>query len=359
MSNIVVYNNNIADYGDPSPTGTDDVGIYNGYHTENVWVVDNEVTNVGADGVAGSHYSNDTTMKTERYFIGRNKLYQNGENGIDIKAIRYLVISENEIFGPFTREQGWGIVLHSGASPAFPTRDCWVINNKIYHGSGGIYVTSANGALNISMVGNLIYDVKADYGFVKDPLNVKAILYRSQWQGTAMVVNNTCYDYESGIVMDAVLDSNTVFIHGNILSGRSDPAGYDLSIPRNLDEIRVTSNFNHYDASPRFRFAGNDRNISFLRGAGKELNAVLGSPGFVNAPADFSLLSTSACVGANVEGPVGNSAFEAFTAVFGTQIRRDFLGRTRPLDGSWDMGAFEFTPPNRPAAPRNLRVVGP
>jgi hypothetical protein len=342
---MVAYSNEVSDFGVALPAaqgGTDEGGILIGYHSDYTWVLDNVIYHVGSDSVAGSHYSNYTDRLSEHYFIGRNTCYGNGENGIDVKGTRYVVIAENEIYGPFAREQGWGIVLHYGFSTSFHDRDVWVLRNKIYHVSGGINTGSSSGADNLNIVGNRIYDVRASYAVQADSLNGYCV-YIGGSSGSHRVVDNTFYDYDSGIYVRGLSGSDTLKIHGNIFNGRADVNGHEIYLLSGMESF-VTTNYNWYPSSARFFWNNSLRALSYMQGtAGQDANSQEGDPLFVSAATgNLAIQKTSPCKDASVEGPVGDSAYDAFNALFSIPIKYDFTGKSRHQGASWDIGSDEY-----------------
>lgn len=338
----VIYNNVVSNFG--NKVTSDDGGILIGYHTDYTWVLDNVVHDVASDSVAGSHYSNYTTKLSEHYFIGRNTCYSNGENGIDIKNTRYVVVSENTIYGPFTREQGWAMVFHYGALTQFHDRDVWVIYNTIYHCSGGIYTSTSSGADNLNVYGNLLYDIRASYAAQPDSFLNGYCVFIGGGDGTFRVAQNTFYDYDGGIKLNGLDGSDSVKIHGNIFGSRADPNGYEIQMLTNGQEAFVTSSdYNRFPASSRFFWANAARNFSYMQNtASKEAHSSEGDPGFNNvAMLDFSITNASACKNVSVIGPVGDTANAAFQAMFGLSLNFEFRGLARPTD-AWDIGAFEY-----------------
>jgi hypothetical protein len=354
----VIYDGEISNFGNIDPGGgTDEAGVYLGYHTDYTWVLKNEIHHVGADSIAGCHYADDNLMKAEHYFIGDNLLYGNGENGIDLKGVRYAVVSENKIYGPFTREQGWGIVLHYGASPATTVKDAWVIFNEIYHASGGIY-TSSVGCDNLNIVGNLLYDIDASYAAESDSLN-GLLIYIRGGNGTFRVVDNTFHNYDRGIYIDDIDGNDKAYVHGNIFSERRQSSAYDIE--EWTDESKIALDYNQFyqpGGEARFRWGGGDRTIDYMKStAGECLNCKTGDPLNISPPTNFDLQNPgSPSMNASIEGPANDSAYAAFFNQYGINIRMDFKGRPRPQDSVWDIGAFEPGDEVTVLTPQNLRL---
>lgn len=345
ISYVVVYSCTISNYGDF--VDSDIAGVICGYHVDYVWVVDNEIFSIAGDSVAGSHYSNYTTRLTEHYYVGGNLMYGNAENGLDFKAVRYGVASQNEIYGPFTREQGWAAVYHYGADSNFKCRDCAFIFNRVYHCSGGFYLSSS-GCDNFFVVGNLFYDIDSSYAAQPDSLNGLCV-YVAGSNGTNFIVDNDCYDYERGIYVSNLTGADSLEIHGNIMNFRSAALQYELEMV-NGQEVFVQDDYNFYPASARFFYTNSTRTLAYMQSQGQELNSFEGDPELTNPPANFSLESTSDCINASIESDV----YAAYQTTFGVSIKFDFNGNPRPASNPWDMGAIEFDPP---VDPGNIGVL--
>lgn len=341
----VAYNNVIHNIEDR--TTSDAAGFYCGYPVDHLWVLDSHIYDVASDSIAGSHYSDRGDKDSYRYFIGRNWCHDNGENGIDIKSINYGVISENIVTGPFTREQGWGIILHSGHSvpSAYPTENFWVVANHVYGVSGGIYISGTEGADSISIVGNLIEDIDADYAAASDSINGRAIQYRSEYSGNAYIANNTIVGYDTGIFLDDFGSGQTATVYGNILRNRYVSGNYDVD----------------WDAADGGTISLDYNNISHpsysvnLDGVTQGANGTTTDPLFVNeGGGDYRLGASSPAIDASIEG-AAYDAFETLFAAFSTSVQYDFDGRSRPIGSAIDRGAFEFvgggTIPDAPSSP--------
>lgn len=458
ISDIVIYDCDIYDVG----ATQDDHGVEVGYHTNRVWVLDNDIHNVGGDSVQGSHYSTygphgaaisvsgadsgdvftatshnlsngdrvtlltasgmagvsaDTEYYairltsntfqlaatltdaiastkvplvltsdgtgtishpdkvTENLYIGRNLMYGNGENGVDIKTVIGFTISQNTIYGPFEREQGYGIVAHSGFATGYHPRNGAILFNSIHTCSGGVYTGFSSGTDNLYIIGNKMWDIKASHAFQADTLNGACV----QIGGTTIganskfyIVDNTFHDYDRGVYLEPEV-GDVVSIHGNIFSERTgiSASHYDYELLDSIplaNQADVTLNYNLYKGTPTFRWRAIDglqtRTIDYMRTtAFQEANGIVTSSAvFVNQPgnypvtADLSLVSGSPAIDVGLTTTVGHAAYAEVEATFGQAIKVDYQGTARPIDGIWDIGALESAlPPN--AAPSGLQVT--
>jgi len=292
-----------------------------------------------------------------------------GENAIDLKSIRYVVISENFMQGPYLREQGWAVVLHSGSNPV-PVRDCWSLFNRVTRCTSAFVVTSTNGGHSCSFVGNVInncYDKYCVPDFQGDSWNGAAIRHMV-CQGTNYIVDNTLSDYEEGIICGALTAGDKATIHGNIMFGRNRPDGYDILVEDQTQKNYVDADYNFYPANPRIWWGntGIRTSVSAFRSAfGEEVHGLSGDPLFTNtSTSNFSLQQNSPAKDSSIQN---SAAYSAFEAVFGIPVSVDALGGSRPV-GDWDRGAFEYgaTPTHPPlppgekfSRPGRLRIVPP
>lgn len=342
-TDVVIYNCDIQEYGKYDNVGeSEQACVYNDYNRSRTWILNCILKRPGSDCVAGSHSANDTDRLSEYIYVGGCEIECGGENCIDFKSSRYVVVSQNHIYGVAFREQGWLIVLHSGSNPV-PVRDASIIFNRIHHGTSGIMGTSTNGTKDIIAIGNLIYDIRASYAPQADPsYNGLAIGFLAT-QGTGnFIAGNTIYDSDAGIAASNLSASNLIQARSNIFASVTN---HSLNVD-NLAEAFLDSDYNIFDTAATFFWNNGVRNFAYMQGtAGVELNSLTGDPDFVNAAADnFELLATSPAINAGVEG----GGYAAFLAIFGQSIEVDFNGDARPASGVWDIGAYEYgsTPPS-------------
>lgn len=152
----VLYNNTIHGYGDwESVDQSDYHAMQTGSYSDYTWFVDNTAYEMGGDGVqVGANAG--TPLAVEPYvgdyvFIGRNTFYSCGENGVDVKFIKHVVISENyihDIPDNKTSASGDAVAVH------YDPVDVWILNNRIENGDQPIRTSGVGGIL--AVVGNRI-----------------------------------------------------------------------------------------------------------------------------------------------------------------------------------------------------------
>lgn len=160
---IVFYNNHVHhNYGD------DRHGTTVGRGSEHVWIVDNYFHHNGGDAIQFCHGCRKDPPRN--IFIGRNLMHSDRENAIDLKFGKYIVISENTMYGykvapknskwcfdddshcgTFSSgSDGSAIVVGSDGAPKNP----WILYNNIYDSTQGIRVEEVRSAW---IIGNTMH----------------------------------------------------------------------------------------------------------------------------------------------------------------------------------------------------------
>lgn len=391
---IIVYNCNIYNFGDKN-NPNEQCGIYPVFYLTRLWVLDNFIHDVAEDGLAGSH---DGTRTSSYYYIGRNRIYNNLTNAIDIKGMTNIIISENIIFDHFdiwiggihkSSGQGESIVPHYSGNSSGPTSwlnfpdEVSIIFNTIYNSRYAI-ATSRCGKLRI--VGNVIYNIHSvptDYTTTVEGILINGVK-DNQW-----VIDNTIYGCDGGIrITDGPMSYNSaityfkadgvsfnnktficindnndigitnidpsnptfwveihLYIKGNIFSGRTKTSQSEID----FDEISfannsIISDYNilHCD-SGEVVFYGNTtpHDLAWLKAnTTHDIHSLNNNPLFIDANTkNFKLQNGSPAISANIEGMP--SVYDNFFDTYGINIKYDRAIISRPQDINWDIGAYE------------------
>lgn len=349
-SYIVIYNNDIHDWGSPlSESEEDREGVAIRQWTQYLWVLENKTYNTSGDGIGGGHGAN---RHSGPAYIGKNESYNHRETCMDFKEFTTLIISENilhncrpPVNGVVT-SAGQALALHYGPNSGMGPENAWVIFNKIYDAENGI---QANSMGNLYVIGNLFYDINhtiVDWDPDDESLAWGTVI-KAYALGNVQIVDNTFYDYDIGIFFsDADTPGGDMVIHGNIFSNRAESTGYDILVPANIvANVDVDySQFYYSGGNARIKWYNNTRTLATFKSEDSQCShcPVEGDPLFVNAPTSFALQAGSPCAGANVEGPVGATAYDAFYTAYSIGIEKDYAGTSRPQGATWDIGAYEY-----------------
>jgi hypothetical protein len=331
IKNMVVFTNIVSRYGDYTNAAENDACfvIFRDYST-NCWMLANDTTRFGGDSVRiGSNEDNDNdTCRTSFHYLGGNRMYQNGENAVDIKKANRSVISGNLIY------DFQGYVPTGGdasISAHYNPNYTWLINNVIHTGIQGMNTGSRMQATNeMWHVGNIIY------GF-----SDSAIYWRGQF--TNFFYNNTIaltrhgYEVDDGgsPQLNVRMTNNIIFqAITNILDFRN-------STTRGLTKIGFD---NYYDTTNLVIEWGTDYNTvaAFEAAVATVGDLTQLDPEFVNSGSgDFNLTESSPMI--NTGHNVFTQMEAAFLAQFGFALNyRDMNGVNPLVDGLPDVGALNF-----------------
>ncbi len=331
----VIYNCHISDMGEKD--ASDECGVYLGLFMQYTWALYCDIYDCAADSIGGSHYADRETAYAKNYYIGDNQPYNNGEDGIDLKAIENYIISHNTIHsfnsGPLW---GAGIVLHYGAE-SIGCKNGWIMFNTIYECKVGIAATDVDGYTRI--IGNVLYDIRAKSGD-SSSINGVAIGFRGM-KVQIIIADNTIYDFDHNEIVsnqDSFDPGDLVLIQENIISNRRSSGRYEIRIDGGEDHITIKNNHYYGGGNVAFYWEGSSRDLNDMKSIGQYQGEMEGDPRFVNLPTDFSLQSSLPAIDAGVESDV----YDLFYSLYGLRINKDKAGTLRPQGSAWDIGAYEY-----------------
>ena len=352
-TDAVVVGNHIHHHGDTSgTTETDTIGVVASTASLRIWIVDNHIHNIGGDSVRVGTNPPAPEPRAQFLYIGRNEFHDNGENGLDVKQSRDVIISENLMYN-------FKVSVSSSGPPVTAHYDAervWVINNRLHSAPRGIVST---GALGFYVIGNQVWNIH-EPGFSSSSMSQgHAIMTRST--PNAVVINNTVWDVDHGIAHDNPYGVEFINnIVGNVASsghhlGWANSSSGNLSTVRNMllsGSVKIDYGTNDYTSLESFQSA-----------TGKGQGSRTGDPRFL--PGSLLINSDSPAVNAGYATTNGgpHPVFALFESTYPGHgsIARDSRGANRPSAGAmWDIGASEYggsTTSLPPAAPTNVRIV--
>jgi nitrous oxidase accessory protein NosD len=298
-SGSVIYRNHVHHNGDSeNPVERDTHGVFVMPATYSTFVLENDIHHNGGDGIMVGSQS--ATEPWARYvFIGGNRIYEDRENGIDIKKSRDVVVSQNTVSGYR--------ITSSSAGEAIVTHDTpqrvWILNNSVGYSEQGIVSTGAAGYI---VAGNAIINIRHRPSLPYDPNSVwgaAGILTYST--SDSVHVNNTVWGSDAGI---SFANGTSTIMANNIVGARTEATGDLLFGSESARKASIIAN----------NYSGN--------------------PGFVDPNAwDFRLLP-----GSEVDGQgAAHTLSQAFQALYGVPLNRDLYGATRLYEVRSSIGAAE------------------
>jgi len=330
-------------------------------NTTRLWYLANHVHDNSGDGFqCGSDPADaDVAGWPSFIYLGGNVLHHNGENAIDIKACKDVIISENDMYdyrdSYAPGDPGACLVVHGldstpvGSDPDSGTGALrtWVIFNRMHDCRIGI---ASTGQKDLRVLGNLFYGITVD----SDQLGTYTYTAGSNTGGSAMhsranatspvFQHNTVYNSNNGFNCET---SQTCVIRDNIFAvatGASAALGWES-----------TSNGSSVVSNNLVSYGGNGMQfgnfattyhatLSAFNAAGGSTvdcsNCVEDNPAFTNAAA--GTFTIGAASPANDAGSDVTTYYDEFTTLYGLSIYTDMAGTSR--SGAASIGAYEETP---------------
>ncbi len=151
-SDIVLYQNHI--HHNVRGNDLDLHGTGTGPGSARIWILDNHIHHNSGDAFQACHYC---IPAPHDIYVGRNEMHHDRENGVDLKTIHNVIVSENLIYGyePSATSNGDAVVIGSnGLDPGqgYGPDNAWLIFNEIRDSHRGIRV---EGVYNGWILGNV------------------------------------------------------------------------------------------------------------------------------------------------------------------------------------------------------------
>ena len=331
---IVVYQNHIHHnrrLKTPPDTPDDCHGVSIGAGTENVWILDNHMHENSGDAFQASHLA----IPAPRYiYVGDNEFHDDYENGVDLKSINDVVVSQNVIYGYETSATSAGDAIVVGSNgydpvPPYGPLRSWILFNDIRDSETGIRV---EGAVDCWILGNTIHNLNGN-GII---LDIDAD------SDNVNIIGNTIVGTGGDGIHHHWLSGATNFrIENNIIS---DIAGDHVELGQAIvDETTMDNNLFWENGSDIVidwgtgGYTGQDAaGINALMNCA---NNVVGNPAFVDEASDnFRIQGTSAAIDEGFE----SAAYDDFYNLYSIDIEIDLDEVSRPQGITWDIGAFEY-----------------
>ena len=345
----VIFRNTIHDNGwSPTPDQENDAaGVCMAVGSGYTWILENEIYHQGGDGVAATSPGTipfDTAA--HNIYVGRNKLHDNSENGLDFKCCIDVVISENEMYNfvtthfPNSGSDGAAMVIH------YQPDRVWLIANKIHDACFGI---RCNGAEHVWMLNNVIYRI------YHDPNQTDWVPTYGAGPGAGIIcwatphlycLNNTIFDCDHGFLAYQGGAPQYYYLSNNLISDIHTDS-YHISVNNQYASSNMPYNLMWDQNGMRVTWHGLCTSLAALQAAfpAQTPHCIVGDPMFADAAnLDLTLQSTSPGVD-TADTSVYQTAADYFKSLYGVDINVDYAGKPRITGAAIDMGAFETSGP--------------
>jgi hypothetical protein len=300
---------------------TDSHGIQAGQGSHHVFILENDIYNNNGDAFQACHNCFDEPP--HHIYLGRNVMHEDRENGIDLKTIHDVVVSENVLYGYGSSSTSNGDAMVVGSNGFDDSinqgpRRIWVIHN-VFHDSGrGIRL---EGTEDVWVIGNVMENVGTG-------LQIDNKSHRS-----VVIASNTIAGVTDGLVAWGCQPDSLEVIDNLVV----DVADRHVDFA-DCGESEVSLLHNLFSGGLSVRVDGsNYTDAGSLEAAAFASNNLDDDPAFEQdsyAPAPGS---PTVDAGASLE-----QIYDAFGSSFGGDIAFDRAGTPRPSGAAEDIGAYEL-----------------
>jgi hypothetical protein len=320
VENILIYNNHIHSFGQHDATSENDFhGVVPGKNSKNIWILKNHIHHMGGDSVQVHFYSSSPNFPPQNIYIAKNEFHDDGENAIDLKGCRDVIISENLMYNydgfSGVANDGTITVTHYGSPSSNVAKRVWFLNNIMYGADSSANQVSS-GPEEVYFYNNLIYNIN------NSDNDAAAFL---GWSSTKIYIfNNTVYNSDVGIDFTGSSTAE-MSLFNNLISQLGSNRYIDLSYTSFMNNTLQNSNLvYHSSLSPSVD--------------GNNMNQVNSNPQFVNSSSNnFQLQANSPAINTGYDI---SSFLNLFESSYGLSINYDLNGDLR--DSNIDIGAYEY-----------------
>jgi len=360
VHDIVFYNNNFTNVGDPYSTVDNDVlcisfGLRNGTQTTsysyNLFALNNRFNDTGSNGIQVNAWTGGNA-NLHHIYIGKNSATNTRQKIIGIKQSSHVIVSQNDSIPGINRAAG-GVSESFGWS--YGPDYVWYIFNNVHDGFSGVRPGDSTGSggsasSRIFLIGNKIHDIKPALPY--DPTNIWRFgtgIDLKQGASTVHIVDNTFFNVYGGVIVKNA-DTN-VYIHGNIFNGiQPSDTFIDIASTADLETVHIANNL-YYDAEGDSNWRMKSVNYSTFASLKENYPQFVSdskntNPLFVDGiNLNFAVQASSDAVGSNKNEKIEYGfpdVYALFESNYGINIRVDYNGNPRPSTGDWTLGAFEY-----------------
>ncbi len=329
----VVYNNNIHHNAKTDLGKIDDLhGTSTGTGSSYIWFLNNEIHHNSGDAFQALHYA---TVPPHHIYLGRNVMHDDRENGIDLKTIDDIVISENIMYNyaPSETSLGDAVVFGSnGYNEEFGPLRVSFLFNEIYNSGTGLRV---EGVEDCWIVGNTFHDIDG---------NAIMLDIDGDSDNVNIIHNTITSTGGDGIHHHWLSGATNINILGNIISDIGD-SHIEIALGL-LPAFTIENNLFYQNGGNVEVELGNtfyrSQSASTYNALSGWANNVIGDPDFADAAADDYQIGSSS---AGIDVALETTAYDDFYTLYSIDISVDNAGAVRPQGFGWDIGAYEFPAP--------------
>ena len=312
-----------------------------------LWLTNSLLTRCSGDGIQ-IEAQQGRRDKIHHIYVGKNISHDNKQSGMWIKHATDVIFSQNTIYGHRRSDSSAG----QGTGFQYGPDYVWFINNTIYDNSIGIFVASNDppgDGTEAYFIGNLIYNIHNP----QDPENpYNSGCFSLRGSTNRYIINNTCYDYDSGI--NGLSASGKYVVVNNIFSKKAETSSYDIYFPNQsaLNSI-LRNNIFFNDNGLKINWNGSVKTTleSLKVSYGEGIDCLFEDPKFIDPlNHNFMVNNDSKAIDLGNE----NIAYDVFFSRYGIDIKKDIENTLRPQGIALDAGAYEKE--QAPAPPKNLKI---